>query len=198
MSFSSRAIDRRGLFGVLGVAFMSLALGACAGNSADEVAVREVVGTTMEEISARTGAGAAFEYMNDLTRTELAAYGVDAETFAALALSRMTYEVGEVKGDAERATVTMDITNVNLRDAMERASERFITYSATEEAQTAYDEGAETALMGTLFGYLEQELESGELVTVPTELVVSKVDDEWVVEPSENTAFTYALYGIAS
>ena len=100
-------------------------LAGCSGNSADEVAIRNLVGSTMEEIAQRTGSGAAFEFMNDATRKELTAYGVDAEAFASSALERMSYEIGEVKGDAEKATVTMEITNVSLGAAMERAAERF-------------------------------------------------------------------------
>ena len=198
MSHSSRAIVRRGLFRVLAAACLLLALGACAGNSADELAVRSAVGATMEEISQRTGDGRAFEFMNDLTRQELAAYGVDAEAFASLAIERMTYEVGEVKGDAEKATVSMAITNVNISAAMERATERFLAYSETDGAEAAFDEGGESALMGTLFSYLEEEIRSAEPVTVATELTVTKSDDGWRIDPAENTAFTYALYGIGA
>lgn len=198
MLCSGRKIARRSLVGAVVALCLAALLAGCSGNSADEVAVRAVVGSTMEEIGARTGEGRAFEFMNDLTRQELAAYGVDAETFAASALERMSYEVGEVKGDSEKATVSLDITNVDLNAAMERATERFIAYSETDEAEAAYDEKGEAALMETLFGYLEEEIRSGQLVTVPTELVVSKVDGQWVVDPSENTSFTYALYGIGA
>ena len=171
-------------------------LAGCSGNSADEVAVRNLVGSTMEEISQRTGSGAAFEFMNETTRQELTAYGVDAEAFAASALARMTYEVGEVHGDAEKATVAMDITNVSLGAAMERAADRFEEYSQSEASQTAYDEGGEAALMETLFTYLDEEIESAELETRSAELICVKVDGAWEIRPEDNAAFSTALYGV--
>ena len=194
MGFSCRSMVRRGLFGLVAALSVCILLVGC-GNSAEEVAVRELVGTTMEEISHQTGNGVAFEYMNDATREALAAYGIDADAFAASALSRMSYEVGGVRADAEEATVTMELTNVSMDAAMERATERFTTYSSSSEAQAAYDEGKETALMDTLFSYLEEEIEAGELVTVTADLICTKVDGQWQILPENNAAFIAALYG---
>ena len=196
MSRSYRLVTRKSFLAAAAITALSLCVAACSANSADEVAVRNLVGTTMEEISQRTGSGLAFEFMNDYTREELTAYGIDAEAFAASAVERMTYELGEVHTDSEKATVSVDITNVSLGAAMQRAAERFETYSQSEEAQTAYDEGAESALMDILFTYLEEEIAAGELQTVSSEIICTKVDDSWQINPADNEAFMAALYGL--
>ena len=196
MSRSYRLVTRRGLLAVGVVTALSLCVTACSGNSADEIAVRNLVGTTMEEISQHTGSGLAFEFMNDRTREELTAYGIDAEAFAASAVEHMTYEIGDAHTDSEKASVTVDITNVSLSAAMQRAAERFDTYSQSQEAQDAYDEGAESALMETLFTYLEEEIAAGEPKTVSTEVICTKVDDSWQIDPADNEAFMAALYGL--
>ena len=194
MSFSGRAVARRGLLGSLPALCLCVLLAGC-GNSGEEVAVRALVGSTMEEITQHTGDGLAFEYMNDTTSEALAAYGIDAEAFAATALSRMSYEVGDVRAGSDEATVSMSITNVSMDAAMERATERFSTFSSSGEAQTAYNEGGEPVLMDTLFTYLTEELESGDLVTVTADLICTKVDGEWKIDPANNAAFYAALYG---
>lgn len=196
MDCSNRVIARRDFLGALAATCLCVMLTACA-NSGEEIAVRAVVGNTMEEIAQRTGDGAAFEYMNDATREALAAYGIDGEAFAASALSRLTYEVGSVRAGSEEATVTMDLTNVSIDAAMERATERFTTYSSSPEAQTAYDEGKEAALMTTLFTYLEEEIAAGELVTTTADVICTKVDGEWKILPENNAAFAAALYGVS-
>ena len=194
MSFSCRAFARRGLIGAFVAVCLCALLAGCA-NSGEEIAVRALVGSTMEEIAQRTGDGAKFEYMNDATREALAAYGIDGEAFAASALSRMSYEVGDVHAGSDEATVSMTLTNVSIDAAMERATERFTTYSSTPEAQTAYDEGGETALMTTLFSYLEEEIAAGDLVSVTADLICKKVDGVWTIDAADNLAFAAALYG---
>ena len=194
MGFSCRSMIRRGFVGLLAVLSVCVLLAGCA-NSAEEVAVRELVGTTMEEISHQTGNGVAFEYMNDATREALAPYGINGEALAQTALARMSYEVGDVHAGDEEATVSMTITNVSMDAAMERATERFATYSSSPDSQTAYDEGGEAALMDTLFTYLSEELKSGDLVTVTADLVCNKVDGQWQILPENNAAFYAALYG---
>ena len=189
-------IAKKGLIGVLVALLLSALLAGC-GNSGEEVAVRALVGSTMDEIAQRTGDGAAFEYMNDATREALAPYGIDGEALAQAALARMSYEVGDVRAGDEEATVSMTITNVSMDAAMERATERFATYSASPDSQTAYDEGGEAALMDTLFTYLTEELEAGELVSVTADLICNKVDGEWKILPENNAAFYAALYGTA-
>ena len=196
MSFSYRSIARRGLIGGLVVLGLCALLTGC-GNSGEEVAVRALVGSTMDEIALRTGDGVAFEYMNDATREALAPYGIDADALAEAALARMSYEVGDVRAGDEEATVSMSVTNVSMDAAMERATERFATYSSSPESQTAYDEGGEALLMDTLFTYLKEELASGDLVTVNTDLICTKVDGEWKILPENNAAFYAALYGTA-
>ncbi|WP_444328449.1 hypothetical protein, partial [Paratractidigestivibacter sp.] len=93
-------------------------------------------------------------------------------------------------------TVPVTITNVSLAAAASNAAADYSNYSQTEDAQSAYADNGRVALLGKLFDFLYQRLDSDDVVSTDVVLSLSKADDgSWKVDTDGNDAFFNALYG---
>lgn len=174
-----------------------LLLAGCGGNSGDELAVRDVVTSTLEAYEADDVASGAQDLLGETTRSELAEYGIDADEYLSRCLANYSFEVGDVTVDGDTATVEVSVTNLDLDAAMSAATSRFEAYVDTDEAETTYEEGGERELMVKLFDYLFEAMESSaDLVTNTVEVTCAK--DEagvWACSLGDNPALVKAILG---
>ena len=138
------------------------------------------------------------DFRDEGTAAVLSAYGVDMNELHKHCFARYSYSVGEpsVSDDGKSATVPVTITNVSLAAAASNAAADYSDYSQTEDAQSAYADNGRVALLGKLFDFLYQHLDSDDVVSTDVVLSLSKADDgSWKVDTDGNDAFFNALYG---
>lgn len=135
--------------------------------------------TLLDELAVDNGAG------------QLAAYGIDAQTFIAAYLDGFDYRIDEVKVEDDSATATVVLTCKKL-DAFTQA---------LTEATAALAEDEETAALGTD----ELNAKIGEVVlevlagvepaeSSPVELPFTRVDNVWSPAPGAEQALSTALF----
>lgn len=189
-----------GMAALLAGAVASGGLAGCGSSSADELAVRDAVTATMEPYVAEEPPSDAVAILGDATQAELREYGIDASEYVRRCLANLSYEVGDVTVDGDTATVGLSVTNLDVTAAMSAAASRFDAYADTDEAETAYEDGGEAALMAKLFDYLFEAMgSSAELVTTTVDVTCAK--DEagvWGCSFDDNPALKAAILGQAS
>ena len=172
---------------------LAFAVTACGNN--EEEAVREAVDAQMASFL-NVAESDLVSQLDEESIATLQEYGVDAVEYYTHCFKNFSYEITDVTVDGDTATVTLNVTNANLGEALNAAGEDFGVFAASDEATELYQSEGEEALFAKLFEYLYARLdaEDVELVTTEAQLTLTKGEEGWTVDGFSDS-FISAVYG---
>ena len=184
---------------------VALVIGTTAGLSAcksDEQEIRASVETMLNAFKNPTQENLS-PYMSEADKDsaaqeQLKESGIDFYEFLGHALKHFDYRINEVKVEGNTATVKLDITNANIKNAMAAARSEVGSMSR-EESMQLYQDGGMDALIKKLMESLYKHLdESTDLVTTSVELKMNKENGTWQVDEGSLNEFVGAVYGVGA
>ena len=101
-------------------------------------------------------------YGDDVTMTQLTAYGVRDFEYHEHCFKNYSFEVGDATVDGDSASVSVTVTNQSLSAAADAAASDYKAWAETEESQQAYAESGRQALVDKLVELLYARLDANE------------------------------------
>lgn len=193
---SNHAFIRRAgaLAATLALAVTStLGLAACGGPSVEETIKKQVV-TDLDQIKSAS----ADEIKDVLGQDEwdsLSSSGIDVEKFYNACVKHFSYEEPAVTVDGDTATVTINVTNVDIKQVFANWESEALEYAGSEEAQSDYESIGEDGIMEKVFEMLYSKLDADDapLTTADVQIDFKKDSDgSWV--PSDESQLGSVLF----
>lgn len=172
----------------LGVSF------AVSGCSNDEQVIREGIDSEMSVFANPTSdnlkeAFGDTEYAS--LNTELSMYGTSIDEFMQHVFAGMTYQIGDISIDGDKATAHVSVTMKDASDIMDNV---YSSSDDQEELQQIYADQGITAVYTAVWQEFYKQLDATtDTTTTDLDLTLTKTDDTWSVDDDSVDDFVNSL-----
>lgn len=171
---------------------LSLGLVACGDNQQD--LIREQVSAELDRVS-DTSEENVRSLLGEEGYAGLQDRGLDPNALYAALFGRFSYEIGDVTVEKDVAQVSLTVTNVDIRSAINEYEAAVEAWASSDDAVYTFDqygqEGLEEEVMRMLYGALTNP----DVPTVTNDVVIEfrqDADGAWI--PADGSQVTSALF----